>query len=401
MSLARRAPALVLACLLTAPAARAHVVFAAPETYADPQRRLEIDLSPQKDTYLQLGERAYRRSADAARRMQAEIGRFLEAPSPAALAAARRSWSQAREIYGQTEAFRFNEGPIDAPPAPDRPAGPELRINAWPVDEATIDYVSGAARGGLVNDLDVELTLDAINARDQVADESAVTTGWHAIEFLLWGQDLSASGPGNRSHRDYLPGDAIRDRRRTYLRLVTQQLVDDLATVASQWAPEGPYRRQLELTAPVEVVGRALHGATSLVAIELYGERLSVALDSGTQEDEHSCFSDTTHLDLRDGLRGVANLLRGEFGGERLGSGVIDVVAFRDPALGQRLVRALDAATAGVAAMPTPFDQLILRPPGHPDRRQAEATVDQLLELARAMKASAETLGIRIVVPGV
>ena len=51
--------------------------------------------------------------------------------------------------------------------------------------------------------------------------------------------------------------------------------------------------------------------------------------------------------------------------------------------------------------MKPPFDQLIRKPPTHDDRIQAEAAVAALHELALAMKASAEALGVRIVVPGV
>jgi len=53
-------------------------------------------------------------------------------------------------------------------------------------------------------------TLIERNARD---DEADVTTGFHAIEFLLWGQDFNADGPGNRSARDFVGVGAAARRR--------------------------------------------------------------------------------------------------------------------------------------------------------------------------------------------
>lgn len=389
--------------LLLAPLASAHVVFAPPRSYAIPGRQLPLDLAPQKTAYIALGEASYREALARSQTMQAAIAAFLERPSAERMESAKTAWVVARQAYTETEIFRFNDGPIDAPPTAERAAGPEGRINMWPVDESTIDYVAGHPKAGLIQEFDTPLTIAAILARDQVGDESAVTTGWHAIEFLLWGQDLRRDGAGNRSYRDYLGNGPANTRRRQYLQLVTDQLVADLGEVAGQWQADeaGTYRAQLLATPAVEVLGRALHGATSYLTIELFGERLSVALDSGSQEDEHSCFSDTTHIDLQHGIAGIANLLRGDFGERHLGPGIIEVIAFQNPALAARVNKALANAIAQAAALKPPIDQLIRLPPEHPDRIQAEATVTAFHELALSMKASAEALGIQIVVPGV
>lgn len=395
---------LAAACIvMLAQSVAAHVVFAPPRAYAIPGRQVALDLSPQKRSYIALGEASYREAFTRAQTMQAAIAAFLSQPSATRLDAAKTAWIVARQAYTETEIFRFNDGPIDAPPTAERAAGPEGRINMWPVDESTIDYVAGHPKAGLIQEFDTPLTIAAILARDQVGDESAVTTGWHAIEFLLWGQDLRRDGPGNRSYRDYLGNGPANTRRRQYLQLVTDQLVADLGEVARQWQVDeaGTYRAQLLATPAVEVLGRALHGATSYLTIELFGERLSVALDSGSQEDEHSCFSDTTHLDLQHGIAGIANLLHGDFGERDLGPGIIEVIAFQNPALAARVNKALTNAITQAAALKPPIDQLIRMPPEHPDRIQAEATVTAFHELALSMKASAEALGIQIVVPGV
>src|SRR5690606_22032429 len=144
-------------------------------------------------------------------------------------------------------------------------------------------------------------------ARDQVTDEADVTTGWHAIEFLLWGQDLSDTGPGARPVSDYLPGDPVRERRRLYLATLADQVVDDLDMLARQWDASAPdsYASRFLALVPHEAIGRIITGIAYLAGYELASERLAVALDSGTQEDEHSCFSDTTWQDFVWDLAGI------------------------------------------------------------------------------------------------
>ena len=48
-----------------------------------------------------------------------------------------------------------------------------------------------------------EITAEALTAANEEGGETNISTGWHAIEFLLWGQDLSATGPGARPATDY------------------------------------------------------------------------------------------------------------------------------------------------------------------------------------------------------
>ena len=106
------------------------------------------------------------------------------------------------------------------------------------MNEAFIDYVRGKSNAGLINNPSFEISIAGILENDQVTDEADVTTGWHAIEFLLWGQDFNAQGPGQRSHTDFLPNQGNNNRRREYLELVTAQLIEDLMFLESEWKPD-------------------------------------------------------------------------------------------------------------------------------------------------------------------
>ena len=260
------------------------------------------DLAAVAATYADLVAASYQAAIASATEMQTSIEAFLADPTDATITAAKQAWLTARDDYGPTEAFRFYDGPIDNPAN-----GPEGQINAWPMDEAYVDYVEGDATAGIVNDTagSPEITVDVIVAANEEGGETNISTGWHAIEFLLWGQDLSPDGPGERPVTDYTTA-ANAERRATYLQLTTQLLLDDLASVADQWAPDGAYRTEF-LADPALAVQRLLRGIGALSRGELAGERMAVAYETKDQEDEHSCFSDNTAADVTNNARGAAD----------------------------------------------------------------------------------------------
>ena len=164
------------------------------------------------ETYASGVHALYSESLASAREMDQAISVFLADPNPSTLEAAKRSWLRARDDYGPTEAFRFYSGPIDDED------GPEGLINAWPLDEGYIDYVDRAPDTGIINMVSEYPTINAelLVSLNEEGGEENVSTGWHAIEFLLWGQDLNATGPGSRPVSDYTTAPQA-ERRATYL----------------------------------------------------------------------------------------------------------------------------------------------------------------------------------------
>ncbi|MBX6391994.1 MAG: iron-regulated protein, partial [Burkholderiales bacterium] len=161
----------------------------------------------------------YEDSLAAAKKLQQAVHAFVAAPSEAGLEAARKAWLEAREWYGQTEAFRFYGGPIDGED------GPEGRINAWPMDEAYVDFVDGQPDAGFINDRSVPIDRDTLIGLNEKDGEENISTGWHAIEFMLWGQDRYADSAGRRAYTDFVDGKAPNaDRRREYLKVITDLL---------------------------------------------------------------------------------------------------------------------------------------------------------------------------------
>jgi putative iron-regulated protein len=351
-------------------------------------------------SYTELVHRSYDSAYQKALVMQKAIAAMLAKPDDKTLAAARAAWLDAHVTYSYTEAFRFYEGPIDYPKNAEGEEGPEGRLNAWPLNEAFIDYVKGNPKSGIINDTSIPITEKSIRERDQVSDESDVTTGFHAVEFLLWGQDLSATGPGNRPASDYAAGDEIKERRRLYLKTVTDGIVNDLLWLTTQWDMrlDKTYVHQFVALDQRDALGRILTGMATLSGFELASERMSVPLDSGDQEDETSCFSDNSHNVFRADQQSVSNVWFGVYG-EWKGTGLQSLVARVDPALEKRVSAQVRKTSAALDAVPHPVDQILASPEGSAGRAKMEAAVAELTTESAMLVEVGKALGLSISIP--
>ncbi|MEM6609845.1 MAG: imelysin family protein [Pseudomonadota bacterium] len=316
--------------------------------------------------YANIAEAKYTDSLVTAQVLDAAIDAFLAAPSAEGLQAARAAWLAARVPYQQSEVFRFGNPIVD---------DWEGRVNAWPLDEGLIDYVD-AGYGGPTDENELaalnvvanaSFTLsgstvdasmitpaflqDTLHEADGV--EANVATGYHAIEFLLWGQDLNGhgAGAGNRPWSDYASGDACTggncDRRGEYLAAASDLLVSDLEEITAAWAEGGAAREEV-LADPDAGIVAMLTGMGSLSYGETAGERMRLGVMLNDPEEEHSCFADNTHNDHYFNGVGIQNVYLGEYvrvdGTLMEGPSLSDLVAATDPALDAEMQLRLSGA---------------------------------------------------------
>ncbi|SDL37213.1 putative iron-regulated protein [Catalinimonas alkaloidigena] len=322
--------------------------------------------------------------------LKAKIDALIARPSETTLEAAKQAWLAAREPYGQSEAFRFYGGPIDDED------GPEGQLNAWPLDESYIDYVDGSVNGGgenaSVNIIGDEASFPTIDkaliaSLNEDGGETNITAGYHALEFLLWGQDVSAGpGGGERSYTDYETGllctNGHCDRRGDYLQAATELLLDDLQMLLDQWQPGGAYRTAFTASDAVDSsLEKMLIGMGKLSKGELAGERMFVAWDEKSKEDEHSCFSDNTHRDIVTNEKGIVNVYTGRYvwsdGTVLEGPSLAQLVQQDDSDLHESLMSTMNAAMTATQAIQPPFDQEILTEAG---RVRVKNAIDLLRE---------------------
>jgi putative iron-regulated protein len=337
----------------------------------------------------------YEAALASATALDEAIDAFVADPTDETLGAAKDAWLSARDDYGLTEAFRFYGGPID-----NEESGPEGLINAWPLDEAYIDSVEGDPAAGIVNDPETYPTIDAelVTSLNEQGGETNISTGWHAIEFLLWGQDLSADGPGARPVTDYTTAENA-DRRATYLTVVSDLLIEHLTGLVDAWAPDADnYRAEFTALDPTEALTMIITGIGELTRGELAGERMYVAYSERSQEDEHSCFSDNTTNDLIANARGIEMVLTGAYPGADEGPGLLDLFAAADEATATALQQALAASLTALEAIPAPFDQHLADGVSDdaPGRASVLAAIDALEAQATALVAAADTVGVTV-----
>ena len=305
--------------------------------------------------YANIAEAKYQDSLATAQVLKTAVDALVAQPSPENLEAARAAWIAARVPYQQSEVFRFGNAIVD---------DWEGKVNAWPLDEGLIDYVDASYGGpteentlaalnvianpsfelsGKVIDA-AKITPELLKAALHEADgvEANVATGYHAIEFLLWGQDLKGTehGAGNRPWTDYAQGGACTGgncgRRGEYLQAATDLLISDLEWITAQWGETGEARTAL-LADENAGITAMLTGMGSLSYGEQAGERMRLGLMLNDPEEEHDCFSDNTHNShYYDGL-GVQNVYLGEYvrvNGELVsGASLSDLVAAKDAEL--------------------------------------------------------------------
>lgn len=320
-----------------------------------------------KENYANIVFASYEDAYREAVKLQTTIDNFLANPSQPGLDACKTAWKNAREPYGQTEAFRFANGPIDAED------GPEGFMNAWPLDENYIDYVRGMDMAGVINDPATYPVIDAalLESLNEKGGEANIATGYHAIEFLLWGQDdpnTALKTPGNRPYTDYLKTGgtaANQERRGQYLKTVIDLLVDNLGAVKDEWdvTKSGNYRATFLAMDNNKALQNILTGIGTLSKSELAGERIFVALDNQDQEDEHSCFSDNTHRDIIMNAQGIRNVYTGTYktvnGNTISGTSVKDLITEINPTLATEMNTMSDDVMAKTQAIPVPFDNAL------------------------------------------
>ncbi|WP_299182246.1 imelysin family protein [uncultured Neptuniibacter sp.] len=323
--------------------------------------------------YADIAHATYADSLITAKALNSVIDQFLAQPTAANLTKARNAWVAARAPYQQSEAYRFGNALVDAW---------EGKVNAWPLDEGLIDYVADSygadsdenpfytaniiankklTIGGIAVDatkIDKNLLAETLHEIDEV--EANVATGYHAIEFLLWGQDLNGTAPGagNRPATDYdlhncTGGNC--DRRRDYLKATAELLIDDLQDMTTSWAAKGAARQDLLAKGPEAGLATILTGMGSLAYGELAGERTKLGLMLHDPEEEHDCFSDNTHYSHFYDALGIKNVYLGEYtrvdGSTISGPSLSDLVKTEAPVVDQHLRNRLDNTQQAAQAM--------------------------------------------------
>ncbi len=370
--------------------------------------------------YADLAHAMYEDSLISARKLHQSAKALIKTPSEANLDATKAAWKEARAPYQQTEAYRFGNAIVD---------DWEGKVNAWPLDEGLIDYVSGAYgsesdenpyyTANIIANKKLKLSGREINASfinkqllsetlhefDEI--ESNVATGYHAVEFLLWGQDLNGTkaGAGKRPATDFNTNKCTNgncDRRAAYLLALTDLLIDELEWMTAQWNESGEARKTLISGSADKAIATIFTGMGSLAYGELAGERIKLGLMLHDPEEEHDCFSDNTHWSHFYDAKSIQNVYTGSYtridGSTINGPSVSDLVAAKDSDVDKDIKKRMDTMMAKMQVLVDSaekeniaYDQLLAEG-NEQGGKKIMAVVDSLLETTKGIEKGINVL---------
>ena len=277
----------------------------------------------------------YRDVDTQAARLQTAVGALAAAPTPAALAAARQAYRDARAPWEITEAFAF--GPVST-------QGLDAVIDTWPLNRVDL--------AALLASTD-PLTPASLRPRD------GGLQGFHPIEFLLFGSNA------NKMLGDFTP------REYTFLRSSAQNLKAATAQLLQAWQPGGGnFAATLGKAGPgnalypkqKQAVQELLDGLIA-PADELANSKMERPLAQQSTEVEEAKFSQNSKAEFLQNLAGIGAVYTGRLGTAAGGPGFGDLVAKRSPTLDARFRQELAAAQQAIAALPGRFDEAIFQNP--------------------------------------
>ncbi|MCX5517231.1 peptidase [Kaistia defluvii] len=378
-------------------------------------------------TYGDIAQAKYEDALAGAKALNVAVDALIANPTDATLAAARDAWKASRPAYQQTEVYRFGNAIVD---------DWEGRVNAWPLDEGLIDYVDAKSYGdssdsnplyaaNVIANKTLQIGPDKVDATVINADllhklqeagdvEANVATGYHAIEFLLWGQDLNGTGPGagNRPATDFDTKNCTNgncDRRAAFLKAATDLLVADLEEMAANWKADGEARKQLAAKGDEGGLATILTGIGSLSYGELAGERMKLGLILHDPEEEHDCFSDNTANSHYYDQAGMVAAWQGKYtrtdGTTVEGPSIRDLAAAKNADAAKRVDDALAVTTAKMQVLKDTsdkgeaYDQMI-GADNAAGNAIVQAAIDGLVGQTRAVEAVVAALGLKIEVEG-
>lgn len=365
------------------------------------------------DNHADIAFAAYSDSKAAALVLQQSVNTFIAAPTEDNLLAAKVAYKTIRAPYQQSEIMRFDSmitvgKNLDADGGPASVDEWEGQVNAWPLDENHINIIIAGSE-----DINVELLLSQNGADDNDAN---VTTGIHAVEFMLWGSDLNGTeaGSGERPASDFaidgMCADSDCERRAQYLSAATDLLVDDLTIMTAEWSPTAKTTRGTLaynfLNSPLALdymVGSMITMATD----ELASARMGSGLGLGDPEEEHDCFSDLSHLAIYHNFQGVKNAFYGTYQSATYsisGANLAVLVKGKNIATFDNVDAALTSIEGKMVQIleagereenPVKFDQIIGQPSNGVERLIAESAVTELIAFDTELELMAEVLALK------
>ena len=253
---------------------------------------------------------------------QSSIGMLTGQANNENLSLSKQAWLDAHSAYEITTLHRYFATQLLGEQGSLALMQIQYQINHWPIIPGYIDYVNGYPDSGIVHDINVNLDVDSLREQHGTFDISEVTLGFHVIEFLLWGYDTD-SGPrpaadfdavleltSEQTESGYSLDQLSNNRRRLFLSVAIDTLVEDFRALQSLWlAKEPSIRREIESTSETELIVILADSMSAMLTEELLLRSLYPMLNGNFAESIQSPYSRSTQNAVSSQLSGLEGLL--------------------------------------------------------------------------------------------
>jgi putative iron-regulated protein len=354
------------------------------------------DASKQIKSYTHIVHNTYLKIYEDALIFEQSVNDFLALPSKKLLKNTQEKWLNLSNSLNKAEGFRFYNSPVDFVLESSKERSLNDKIANWPIKYEYIDYTKDNTKSGIIQDKTTKITKDFL--QNSHLENGNSTTGIHVIEFLLWGEDLKKSKSGNRSYTDYVSGNFFNDKRRDFLKLSTEILVEDLKILTDSWNNQGTanYYNQFIKLDQKKALGKIAGGMIKALTLQLANKMIITSINSQNKEYEKSAFSDNTSDDFINIFLSIKNVYFATYDSFK-GSSFHDLIKSKSPSLAQKIVNKISEIELTLKEIPKPYDKVVLQSVENSvERNKMLALATNLKELSSYLSEASKDIGIEV-----
>ena len=255
-------------------------------------------------------------------KLQLSIITLINQTNSKNLSLSRQAWQDAHSAYELTTLHRYFATQLLDEHNNLALVQLQYQVNHWPIVPGYIDYVDGYPDSGIIFDINVNLENGSLRDQHGSFDESEVTLGFHVIEFLLWGDSTHLNTRPANDYRGikelsaeeieqgYTLKQLSHNRRRLFLTVVTDILVEDFRALQTLWIAQAPgIRQRIESTSGPQLIFILADSMSAMLTEELLLRSLYPMLNGDFVGSIQSPYSRSTQNAVSSQLSGLERLL--------------------------------------------------------------------------------------------
>lgn len=268
----------------------------------------------------------------------------------------------------------------------------EVDFNSFLINPAYIDATSYDNSSGIILNTAAypTITIQTIqNANYIGSSPNNISKGIHALEFLLWGNDLNPTGPGDGGPNPFDPNSSANYlRRKAYLLGLITLLKNDLDEMNYS-----EFKDNVNAKDPKESLAYLLKGIHDFIRYDIAEKSIKKPIDLLDPLYEESQFSDNSTEDIKNKILSIRNYIYGSQFTATNGYFIADYMTEKSPDSAAKMLQLLNGLETTTQSFEFLFDVAIQN---QNQREELLAVYNQLIELSNLIANFATERGVSI-----